>query len=150
MRPLTLSLIAITGVLIGSVLTVAAFVVAVLRTLQGITPDRLTIALLIGALLATVVIWFYWGLWEMIATAWWAHVVAGPLAIIGLVALTPMLPGLVDLVAASLPNQARQLLTSGVAWSLAGFIGLEGLTVIYLPTVRQMFGIGAPRKAWER
>ncbi|MFO7171210.1 MAG: hypothetical protein DIU80_024540 [Chloroflexota bacterium] len=68
-RPLGLSILSVAGVLFGLALAFAALGYAGMQALVGSPPALSTIGALSGFLLALVIVWFYWGLWEMLSSA---------------------------------------------------------------------------------
>ncbi len=149
-RPLGLTILSVAGVLFGLALAFAALGYAGMQALVGSPPALSTIGALSGFLLALVIVWFYWGLWEMLSSAWWAHMILGPVAVVALVLLIPMLPTAFPLLAGPLPQETREIAERAANIALFGLVGLECATVGYLPTIRQQFGIGRRKQAWER
>lgn len=149
-RPLGLSVLAVAGVVFGVVSGLAALAYGALHSLQGELLGQSLIASLVGLLLALLIVWFYWGLWEMVRSAWWMHILVGPLAVIGLLLLLRSSPLLVALLAGRLPDSLRLAVERGASGSILLLAGIEAAAVGYLPSVRRVFGVGAPKPVWER
>ncbi|HWQ11744.1 MAG TPA: hypothetical protein VNL77_03035 [Roseiflexaceae bacterium] len=151
-RPLGLAILSISGVVFGLALGLLVVSWAAVRTLSGTPASQALIAALLVLLLALTIVWLYWGLWEMVPSAWWTHIILGPLLVLALALalLTQTVPALVALAAGALPEAARPPAERAASGALLALMGLQGATIGYLPSVRRTFGIGVPKRAWER
>lgn len=149
-RPLGLSILSASGVVLG--LVIGALTVA-LAAAQGLAGGALIGAAIVGVaglVLALTIVWTYWGLWEMLRSAWWSHMLAGPVAVLGLALLVGLAPDTLTAAASLAPQPVRELAERAAIGGTALLIAIECAVVGYLPMVRGVFGIGAPKQAWER
>jgi hypothetical protein len=149
-RPLVLAALAVAGVVLGVALAVASLVYAGAQALAGTSSVLSMAAGVIGLLVALILVWFYWGLWEMIGSAWWSHIILGPLGVIGLLLLLPALPDAVTMLLGPLTEEARSGAVRLASGAVLVTVVLECAVIGYLPVVRHVFGIGRRKQAWER
>ena len=149
-RPLALSILAVLGVSLGLAIAIAAMVYAGIEALGGGVAPLTMIIALFGLLVALVIIWFYWALWEMLSTAWWTHLILGPFAVLALALSLPFVPDAVRLIAGAAPEAVRSVAERGASGVLLALIVLECAVVAYLLANRSVFGIGRRKEVWER
>ncbi len=149
-RPVGLALLSGTGVAAGLVLTVLVMVLIAYKASLGIPLATQIIEITLAILVPFTIVWFYWGLWDIMQNAWWSHVIGGPLAIAGLGAAFAWRHGITGLLARGLPIAVHPLVATSFTWLALGLLFLEIATVVYLVTAWKVFGIGAPKPLWQR
>jgi hypothetical protein len=83
-RPIGLALLSGTGVVCGLALTVLAMALIAYKASLGIPLAVQIVEITLAILVPFTIVWFYWGLWDVMQSAWWSHVIGGPLAVVGL------------------------------------------------------------------
>ena len=149
-RPIGLALLSGTGVVGGLALTVLAMALIAYKASLGIPLAVQIVEITLAILVPFTIVWFYWGLWDVMQSAWWSHVLGGPLAIVGLGAAFMWRNGIIGLLVRGLPVAVHPLVATSFAWFTLGLLVLEVATVAYLLTAWKAFGIGAPKPLWER
>jgi len=149
-RPIGLALLSGAGVVCGLALTVLAMALIAYKASLGIPLAVQIVEITLAILVPFTIVWFYWGLWDVMQSAWWSHVIGGPLAIVGLGAAFIWSNGIIGVLARGLPVAVHPLVATSVAWCTPGLLVLEVATVAYLLTAWKAFGIGAPKPLWER
>lgn len=149
-RPIGLALLSGTGVACGLSLTVLAMALIAYKASLGIPLATQIIEITLAILVPFTIVWVYWGLWDIMQSAWWSHVIGGPLAIAGLGAALVWRHGITGLLARGLPIAVHPLVATSFTWLALGLLFLEIATVVYLLTAWKVFGIGAPKPLWER
>lgn len=149
-RPVVLAVFASAGVLSGIILALLAAALIAYKAALGVSLAMQAVEIAFAIIVPFTVVWFFWGLWEVLQSAWWSHVIGGPLAAVGLGAALMWRSSIVGLLARGLPIAVHPWVETGFVWSVWGVLILEVVTVIYLLTARNAFGIGAPKPLWER
>ncbi len=151
-RPLGVALIGSIGILAG--LAWAALMLFLIwgRTGQGNPMAGQGIRLAGGLLAALIAVWIYWGLLDMLRWAWWLNVVLAALAVVALGAMFGYVPALASLLALKRPEAVIQQTTFALFAGMGVGLVFNLIALIYLLTVRKVFGIGAKdqRPLWER
>jgi hypothetical protein len=145
-----LALLSGADVVCGLALTVLAMALIAYKASLGIPLTVQIVEITLAILVPFTIVWFYWGLWDVMQSAWWSHVIGGPLAIVGLGAAFIWSNGIIGVLARGLPVAVHPLVATSVAWCTPGLLVLEVATVAYLLTAWKAFGIGAPKPLWER
>jgi hypothetical protein len=138
------------GVLCGLALFVGELVLAFLRTQRGIGWGAQLLDLALVSVAVLFLIWLYWGVWEMVASAWWSHLFLGPVLVIGLLALTGYVATLAPLIAHNLPKNVIELTGQGLQIIALVLAALEIITIVMLLGTRKLFGVGVKKPLWER
>jgi len=149
-RPIGSALLSGTGVVYGLALTVLAMALIAYKVSLGIPLAVQIVEITLAILVTFTIVWFYWGLWDVMQSAWWSHVIGGPLVIVGLGAAFVWRNSIIGVLAQGLPVAVHPLMANSFAWFTLGLLILEVATVAYLLTVWKAFGIGAPKPLWER
>ncbi|MGQ9548668.1 MAG: hypothetical protein ACUVSY_11370 [Roseiflexus sp.] len=149
-RPIGLALLSGTGVACGLSLTVLAMALIAYKASLGISLAAQIVEITLAILVPFTVVWFYWGLWDIMQSAWWSHVIGGLPAVFGLGVAFVLRNGIIGLLTRGLPVAVHPLVATGFAWFVLGLLFLELATVMYLLTAWKVFGIGAPKPLWER
>jgi hypothetical protein len=149
-RPVGVAILAGMGVVVGVVLALLSVALIAYKAALGVPLAMQIIDIAFAIVVPFTIVWFFWGLWEVLQSAWWSHVIGGPLAVVGLGAAFLWRSVIIGLLVRGLPIAVHQWIETGLLWSLWIILILEIVTVIYLLMVRKAFGIGAPKPLWER
>ncbi len=149
-RPIGLALLSSTGVVCGLALTVLAMALIAYKASLGIPIAVQIVEITLAILVPFTIVWFYWGLWDVMQSAWWSHVIVGPLAVVGLGVAFVWRDSIIGVLAHGLPVVAHPLVATSFAWFTLGLLVLEVATVAYLLTAWKAFGIGVSKPPWER
>lgn len=149
-RPVGVAILASVGVAGGVVLVLLSVALIAYKVALGVPLTMQMIDVAFAIVVPFTIIWFFWGLWEVLQSAWWTHVIGGPLAVVGLGAAFMWRSAIIGLLVQGLPIAVHRWIETGFVWSVWGILILEVMTVIYLLTVWRTFGIGAPKPLWER
>ncbi len=149
-RPVGVAILASAGVVLGIVLALLSVALIAYKAALGVPLAMQVIDIAFAIVVPFTIVWFFWGLWEVLQSAWWSHVIGGPLAVAGLVAAFAWRGAVVALLVKGLPVVVHHWVETGFVWSIWIILILEIVTVLYLLTVWKAFGIGAPKPLWER
>lgn len=149
-RPVELALLACVGVIFGIVLAIVAGAMVAYKIALGIPLMTQMIDIVCVVVVPFSIVWFFWGLWDVMQSAWWSHVIGGPLVLVGSGAVWLWRDVVVNLLVRGLPVAVHQLVETGFVWSLWILFVLETITIFYLLNARRVFGIGTPKPLWER
>jgi hypothetical protein len=149
-RPVGVAILAGAGVVLGVILALLAMALIAYKAALGVALAMQFIDIALAIVVPFSIVWFFWGLWDVVRSAWWSHVIGGPLAIAGLGAVFLGRSSVIELLVQDLPVAVHQWVETGFVWSVWMLLILELVTVIYLLTVWKTFGIGAPKPLWER
>lgn len=149
-RPVGLAVLAGAGVIAGVILALLAMALIAYKVALGVPLAMQTIDVAFAIVVPFTIVWFFWGLWDMMQSAWWSHVIGGPLAVAGLGAAFMWRSLVIGLLVRGLPIAVHPWVETGFVWSVWLILILEIVTVIYLLTTWKCFGIGAPKPLWER
>lgn len=149
-RPVGVAILAGSGVVSGIALALLAVALIAYKAALGISLAMQIIEIAFAIIVPFTIVWFFWGLWEVMQSAWWSHVIGGPLAAAGLGAAFVWRSSIIGLLVRGLPVAVHQWVETGFVWSVWIILILELLTVMYLLTAWKTFGIGASKPLWER
>lgn len=149
-RPVGVAILAGAGVVLGIVLALLSVALIAYKAALGVPLTMQFIDIALAIVVPFTIVWFFWGLWEVLQSAWWSHVIGGPLMVAGLGAVFVWSDSIIGLLVRGLPIPVHQWIASGFVWSVLALLILELVTVIYLLTTGKAFGIGAPKPLWER
>lgn len=149
-RPVGVAILASAGVAVGIVLALLLVAVIAYKAALGVPLAMQMIDIALAIVVPFTIVWFFWGVWEVLQSAWWSHVIGGPLAVAGLGAAFVWRGMVIGLLVRGVPVALHQWIETGFVWSVWIILILEITTVVYLLTARKAFGIGAPKPLWER
>lgn len=151
-RPIGVAILAILGVL-GSLATILVALVELLTMMRVSAHPSIQLAVLGAALvLALVILWINWGLWELIRWAWWSNLALTLITIAILIATLRYIQPLSSALSRLRPELTLQQLASGVSIAIVATLAYHLIVVIYLLSVRAVFGVGIKdeRPLWKR
>lgn len=149
-RPVGVAILAGAGVVVGIVLALLSVALIAYKAALGVPLAMQFIDIALAIVVPFSIVWFFWGVWDVIPSAWWSHVIVGPLVVAGLGAGLVWHDSIIDLLVRSLPVAIHHWVEAGFVWSVWVLLILELVTIIYLLTVRKAFGVGTPKPLWER
>ena len=149
-RPASLTVIALLGVLFGMALFAGEIVLGFYRAQLGIDWGSQIFDLAIAGFIAILIIWMFWGLWEMVTSAWWSHLFLGPVLVIGALVLTGYAATLAPFIAHNLPLPMIEQTGRLLQIAAVALAGIEILAIIILLGNQKVFGIGKKKPLWER
>lgn len=149
-RPVGLAVLAGAGVITGIILALLAMALIAYKVALGVPLAMQMIDVAFAIVVPFTIVWFFWGLWDVMQSAWWSHVIGGPLAVVGLSAAFVWRGLVIGLLVRGLPVAVHPWVETGFVWSVWIMLILEIVTVIYLLTTWKAFGIGTPKPLWER
>ncbi|MCS6839705.1 MAG: hypothetical protein NZ699_04440 [Roseiflexus sp.] len=149
-RPVGVAILASAGVILGIILALVSMALIAYKVMLGIPLALQMIDLAFAIVVPFTIVWFFWGLWEVLQSAWWSHIIGGPLAVAGLGAAFVWRDTIIGLLVRGLPVTVHPWVGTGFVWSVWVVLILEMVTVIYLLTARKTFGVGAPKPLWQQ
>jgi hypothetical protein len=149
-RPTSIALVGLLGVLTGLAMFGGAVALAFFRTRLGQGWGAQLLDLALAAMAVLLLVWMYWGVWEMVASAWWLHLFGGPVLIVGMLALVGYADTLAPFVAHHLSKDTIALTGQAIRAVALGLAALEVVTLVLLLGMRKLFGIGVKKPLWER
>ena len=151
-RPFGVGVLAAIGVL-GSLAALLLSLVQMLSLLGGSAGPSLRMAAAAGALvLALVVLWINWGVWELIRWAWWANLLLTLISSGALIAALRWVQPLGAALAKLLPTMTERQVASAVLVGLLALLVYHLFVAMYMIGARTAFGVGVKdeRPLWER
>ncbi|MGB9753953.1 MAG: hypothetical protein C0183_11285 [Roseiflexus castenholzii] len=149
-RPVGVAILASAGVAVGIVLALLLVALIAYKAALGVPLAMQMIDIALAIVVPFTIVWFFWGVWEVLQSAWWSHVIGGPLAVAGLGAAFVWRGLVIGLLVRGVPVALHQWIETGFVWSVWIILILEITTVVYLLTAWKAFGIGASKPLWER
>ncbi|HEU5088580.1 MAG TPA: hypothetical protein VFT99_14090 [Roseiflexaceae bacterium] len=149
-RPASLTVIALLGVLFGMALFAGEIVLGFYRAQLGIGWGSQLLDVAIAGFVAILIIWMFWGVWEMVASAWWSHLFLGPLLVIGALVLTGYAATLAPFIAHNLPLSMIEQTGRLLQIAALALAAIEILAIVVLLGNQKTFGIGKKKPLWER
>ncbi|GIW00481.1 MAG: hypothetical protein KatS3mg058_1884 [Roseiflexus sp.] len=149
-RPVGVAILASAGVAVGIVLALLLVALIAYKAALGVPLAMQIIDIALAIVVPFTIVWFFWGVWEVLQSAWWSHVIGGPLVAAGLGAAFVWRGMVIGLLVRGVPVALHQWIETGFVWSVWVILILEITTVVYLLTAWKAFGIGAPKPLWER
>ena len=151
-RPTGVAILAILGVL-GSLATILVALVELLTLMRVSALPSIQLAMLgVALVLALVILWINWGLWELIRWAWWSNLALALITIAGLITTLRYIQPLSSALSRLRPELTLQQFASGVLIAIVATLAYQLIVVIYLLSVRAVFGVGIKdqRPLWKR
>jgi hypothetical protein len=149
-RPPMVALVAAVGMLASIALFGLAIALLYLRTTQGLPLGDQALDIGITAAITLFLLRIFWGIWDLLPSSWWSHMIIGPILILALIGLISFAPEAAKIVAHDMPRsmiaQAELIIRSAAI----GLAVIEGVTILVLIGARQAFAIGAKKQPWER
>ena len=138
------------GVLTVMVLIGMEFALVVIRLQRGLSLNAQAVDLAVVIVVGFLLIWNYWGVWELLPQAWQFHVFIGPLVMLGLAGVMTMAPQVTAIVAHHLKAEESALALNVVRIAAATLLFVELATVLTVVSNREHFQIGRKKELWER
>jgi hypothetical protein len=151
-RPFGVAVLATIGVLAGLAALLLSLV-EMLSLLGSNAGPSLRLAAAAGELvLALVVVWINWGVWELIRWAWWANLLLTLIVSGALIAALRWVQPIGASLAKLLPTMVERQVVSAVLVGLLALLVYHLVVVVYLISTRAAFGVGVKdeRPLWER
>jgi len=139
-RPPAVGLVSVAGVLSSFTLFGLAVALLYIRTSQGLSLTDQAADIGVAVAVALLLVWVYWGTWDLFPSSWWTHMILGPILIIGLLALIGFAPQAAKIV-------AHDMLSSEIAQ--AELVIRFGAIILALLGARKAFSIGVKKPLWE-
>jgi hypothetical protein len=151
-RPAGVAILAIVGVLASLLMMAFTLIRLWLLVSASAQPSRQLAALGFAVVLALVLIWVNWGVWEMIRWAWWANLALTILSSLGLLVAMRYVPDIAEFLARLRPGLKASALTGNVTLALLVALVYHLLAVVYMISAHTTFGVGVKdeRPAWQR
>jgi apolipoprotein N-acyltransferase len=141
---------AMAGVLTVMALISLEFVLVVIRLQRGFPLSDQAVDLGVVIVAGFLLIWNYWGVWELQSQAWQFHVFIGPLIILGLAGVMAMAPNVTAIIARDLKAEESALALNVIRVSAATLLFVELGTILTAILNREHFQIGRKKELWER
>jgi len=151
-RPFGVAVLAGLGI-IGGLLLSGAAVVGIWSLMHiSVRPSPQLAGLGLALLVGIMALWINWGFWELLKWAWWANllltVLVGAAAMLAL-RYVPDVGKAINLLRGDLTANAVSTVVQG---GLLGNLALDLIVLVYLVSVRTVFGVGVKdeRPLWEK
>lgn len=149
-RPASVALVAVAGVLASFAILGISLGLVWQRLRFGYGLGAQALDILLALLVTLLVVWLFWGIWELTPNSWWSHMIFGPLLIIGLLVFAGMVDTLAPFIAHHLPLNIIQQVVPWMRTLAFVLIGIEVVTIFVLLGQRKTFTIGRKKEVWER
>ncbi len=149
-RPTSIALVAAAGVLASLSVLGLSLVFVWQRMHMGIGLDAQALDILLALLVTLIIVWLYWGIWELTPNSWWSHMIMGPALILGLLVFSTMVDALAPFIANRLPVPMIQQAAIWLRMLALVIIGIEAVTIFVLLGQRRIFTVGRKKDLWER
>jgi hypothetical protein len=149
-RPSSVASVAVLGVLASLIVFAMEIALVWLRNSRGLAFAEQGVDIAVAGIGGLLMIWIYWGLWDMLPSAWQLHVFLGlPLAA-GFAYVALAAPELAPKIAHHVTTAELELATSiiRVAAIVLGLIQVA--TFVVTLGAKEAFNIGKPKPLWER
>jgi hypothetical protein len=151
-RPFGVAVVAGLGI-IGSMLLSVAAIIGLWGLMRiSVMPSLQLAGLGLALLVAIVVLWVNWGFWELLRWAWWANLLLTLLSGTAAMLALRYVPGAGEAINRLRPDLSAQVVSSIVQGALLGNLSLDLIVLVYLVSVRTVFGVGVKdeRPLWEK
>jgi hypothetical protein len=149
-RPAGVALVAIVGII--AIMAIFAIEVALvwLRSQRGLSVIAQGTDLAIGGMSALFLIWIYWGVWDLLPSAWQIHVWLGLPITVGFGYVAWMAPELATIIAHHVKAEELEIAKTVLRIVAIGMAALEIVTFIVMIGTKDAFEIGKPKPLWEK
>jgi hypothetical protein len=149
-RPKGIALMAVLGVLASLALFAAEIALVWVRNARGLAFAEQGVDIAIAGIGALLLIWIYWGLWDMLPSAWQLHVFLGlPLAAaFGYVAWAA--PELAPKIVHHMRTTEMELAGTVIRIAALVMAGIQLATFLVTLGSKEAFNIGKQKPIWER
>jgi hypothetical protein len=149
-RPAAVGLVAVAGILASFLLFGLEFGLVWLRTQRGLPFMAQAIDLAATGGLVLLLVWIYWGIWDLFPSAWTMHVFLGLPLVAGFGYVAWAAPDLAPIIAHQMPNAEVALATIVLRIVAGGMAVIELATFGVLLASRAAFKVGQPKPIWDR
>jgi hypothetical protein len=149
-RPAAIGLVAVAGIVASFLIFGFVFALVWLRSQRGLPLMAQAIDLAAAGGLVLLLVWIYWGVWDLFPSAWSMHIFLGVPLIAGFGYVALMADTLAPIIAHQMPS-AEVALAAMVLRAVAGVLAvIELATFVVLLGSRSAFGVGQRKPIWER
>lgn len=149
-RPTSVALVSVAGVIAGLAIAALVIIGTVLRMQLGASMLMQLLDLSLGLFIPLLLIWLYWGVWEVLPSAWWSHIMLGPFLVIGMLVIVSSAADITPFLAHDLPKPVIEFTINVVRITALVVAGIELATIVCLLNARSLFKIGEKKPVWER
>ncbi len=149
-RPAGIALVAIIGIIAIMVIFAMEIGLVWLRSQRGLSFVAQGTDLAIGGMSSLFLIWIYWGVWDLLPSAWQIHVWLGLPITAGFGYVAWMAPELATIIAHHVKSEELELAKTILRIVAISMAALEIVTFIVMIGTKDAFKIGQPKPLWER
>ena len=149
-RPAGVAFVAVTGMVAIMVILAMEIGLVWLRSQRGLSFAAQGVDLAIGGMGALLLIWFFWGLWDMLPSAWQLHFWFGLPLVAGFGYVAWMAPELAPKIAHHVKAAELEIATVVLRIAAIAMAALELATFVVMVGTKDAFEIGKPKPLWDR
>jgi hypothetical protein len=149
-RPAAIGLVSIVGILASFLLFGLEFAVIWLRSQRGLPFMAQAIDLAVAGGIVLLLVWIYWGVWDLFPSAWSMHIFLGLPLVAGFGYVAWAAPEIAPIIAHQMPNAEVALATTVLRIVAGGMAAIELATFLVLLASRSAFKVGQGRPIWDR